>query len=117
RVVGTFQSPRWAHGTKKFREPADWKVCATRRRRDGDRPRDRPRAANTLLRHRRTRTRLVQSKDVGLMPVAGSATVGTFVGKDGTVKAIRGLAGSHFLSEVSDALQHPRGLVNVVADD
>src|SRR5881396_2519860 len=27
--MGTFESPHSARGTRKFREPADWKVCAT----------------------------------------------------------------------------------------
>src|SRR6266853_2825304 len=68
----------------------------------------------TLLGHRRPWSRLVESKNVRLMPMPGSAIRKPLVRKSWTIEPIRGSARLHFLRQISNALQHPRRLINII---
>ena len=57
----------------------------------------------------------MEGEDVGLMALTGFAAGQTFVCKDRTVEPVGGFAGFDFVGEVSNALQHASGFINVVA--
>src|SRR5439155_6950873 len=91
-------------------------TAGTSRQRGSDATRGRQTllAEMTLLGHWRSRPRLVEREDVGLVPVTGLATVESFVVEHGAVEAIRRLAGFDLVSEFGDAIQDSGGLIHVI---
>src|SRR5262249_16559061 len=71
----------------------------------------------SLLRHRRTRARVVKGQDVGWVPLAGFSGGMALLRKNRAVQPVRGLPRFNFLDEIGDTLQNARRLVNVIAHD
>src|ERR1035441_2586394 len=70
-----------------------------------------------LAGHRGTRPGFDRLLRIRLVTVAETRTGGTSLTIDGAIETIRGLARFQLLDQVGNAIEHPRGLINIIRDN